>query len=94
MSGRVASELTFGIACPSGQYSRSQYSRDDWSLEAIMAKHSGIHQDPAGRMWAIEKPYGGWSAGIKQACDFVVARAGWVWLILTISLIAGVLSTT
>lgn len=35
-----------------------------------------------------------WSEGIKQACDFFVTRAVWVWLILTIGLIAGVLSTT
>jgi hypothetical protein len=59
-----------------------------------MAKYPGIHQDPAGRRRAIEKPYGGWSEGIRQACDFFVARAGWVWLILTIGLLAGVLSTT
>jgi hypothetical protein len=90
----VASELTFGIARPFGQYSYSQYSRDDCFLEAIMTKRPGIHQDPVGRMRAIEKPYEGWSEEIRQACDFFVARAGWVWLILTIGLIAGVLSTT
>lgn len=64
------------------------------ALEAIMAKLPGIHQVPADLLRATEKHFEGLSEDIKQACDFLVARAGWVWLILTIGLIAGVLSTT
>jgi hypothetical protein len=88
--------LAFGIACPFGQYSPSQYSRNDCLRggEASMAKHPGVYEDSASQMAAIERRCKEWSKEIKQACDFFVARAGWVWLILTISLIAAVLSTT
>ncbi|MGC2764791.1 MAG: hypothetical protein WB607_04725 [Candidatus Acidiferrum sp.] len=41
----------------------------------------------------MEKRFQAWSQTIKEACDFFVARAGWVWLILSIGLIAGALST-
>jgi hypothetical protein len=59
-----------------------------------MAKRPSVYDDSARQTAAIERRCEEWSKQIKQACDFFVARAGWVWLILTISLIAGVLSTT
>jgi hypothetical protein len=86
--------LVFGIACPSGQYSVCQQYRDDGSGEGIMTNGPEIDGDSAVRTAAFEGRGEEWSKGIKQACDFFVTRALWVWLILTIGLIAGVLSTT
>jgi hypothetical protein len=59
-----------------------------------MTNHPEIDGASAVRTAAFERSSEEWSKGIKQACDFFVTRAVWVWLILTISLIAGVLSTT
>jgi hypothetical protein len=84
--------LTFGIGCTSGQYSVRQCFRHDGPEENIMAKCSDTYRDSAAST-AMEKRFEAWSQTIKEACDFFVARAGWVWLILSIGLIAGALST-
>jgi hypothetical protein len=59
-----------------------------------MTNRPEIDGDSAVRTAAFEGRCEEWSKEIKQACDFFVTRAVWVWLILTIGLIAGVLSTT
>jgi hypothetical protein len=60
--------------------------------DIIMVNRRDAYRDSADST-TLEKRFEAWSQTVKGACDFFVARAGWVWLILSIGLIAGALST-
>jgi len=64
------------------------------SRETVMADRRDTCPGSTERGNAFRSRHEVWSENIKQACEFFVARAVWVWLILSIGLIAGVLATT
>jgi hypothetical protein len=85
--------LTFGIGCTSGQYPVRQCFRHDGPEDIIMVNRPDAYRDSADSTTMEKRRLQAWSQTIKEGCDFFVARAGWVWLILSIGLIAGALST-